>query len=127
MIKKAALCPAKLPLDIPSYIFILVWISGFLKISNTSGDPINVREKPNKISSIVKKAWEDEYQANIKIIRWSKSIALNDNPQDLDDWDLPNDLADQLEMMEPAERQQVLAELSSGSDFWDEDSEMLYE
>ena len=81
-----------------------------------------------------RQGWEAEYKANIKTVQWSRSLVYDDSPfldheePDLSDYALPPDIVEQLEEMEPAERQSVLDELAVRPDLWGEESEvMLYE
>ena len=76
-------------------------------------------------------AWKQEYQANIKAVSWR---GLSSAPGetligvDLDDYSVPADLIEQLEEMEPEERQMVLDELAGRPDLWNEECEvMLYD
>ena len=81
-----------------------------------------------------KEEWEAEYKANIKAHSWSRGLVCDDevfgSPKEcgLSDYSLPQDILEQLEEMEPAERQAVLDELTVRPDLWGEESEvMLYE
>jgi len=77
------------------------------------------------------KAWEKEYQAHIQPVRLSQTTMQNDGVDNgTDDWEacaLSSDIIDQLEMMEPAERQMVWDELAGRSSLEQEESEVLYE
>jgi hypothetical protein len=74
--------------------------------------------------------WEDEYNANIKVVTWSHSVVNEDKlfidseEPDLDDYSLSQDILEQLEDMEPAERKMVLDELAARPDLWS-DEEVL--
>jgi proteasome lid subunit RPN8/RPN11 len=76
--------------------------------------------------------WEAEYQAHIKTKKWSRSLLCDDKlfldaeEPDLRDYSLPQDILEQLEEMEPAERQVVLDELAIRSELWDEESEVVF-
>ena len=78
--------------------------------------------------------WEAEYKANIRPAELSRGLvfdveALLDSAEPgLSEYCLPQDILDQLEEMEPAERQAVLDELVIRPDLWSDESEvMLYE
>ena len=76
-------------------------------------------------------AWEAEYQANIQKTTWShRPIRTDELLLDTDElaWEessLPQDILEQLEDMDPAERQAVLDELAIRTDLWDEEREVL--
>ena len=73
--------------------------------------------------------WEAEYKANIKAVSWRDSFsALGETVigDDLDDYSLPADMIEQLEEMEPEERQMVLEELAVRPDLWDEECEVIH-
>ena len=79
-------------------------------------------------------AWELEYRANIKAHLLSRGLVCGDEglldseELDLSDYSLPQDILEQLEEMEPAERKAVLDELAGRPDLWTEESEvMLYD
>ena len=78
-----------------------------------------------------REAWEAEYKANIKAHSWSRGVLCDDeillDPQELDlsDYALPQDILEQLEEMEPAERRSVLDELAGRPDLWTEESEVM--
>ena len=69
-------------------------------------------------------AWEAEYQANIKKVVMSRGLVFDDEyskapeASELGDYSLPEDILEQLQMMEPVERQAVLDELAVQSDIW---------
>ena len=78
--------------------------------------------------------WKAEYTANIKAAELSRGLVFDDGvfadstEPDLSEYSLPQDILDQLEEMEPAERQAVLDELAIRPDLWGDESEvMLYE
>ena len=77
-------------------------------------------------------AWQAEYQANIKATAWNRSWVFDDEvlvdstEPDLDEYSLPQDIVEQLEEMEPSERQAVLDELAVRPDLWDQESEVMY-
>ena len=72
-------------------------------------------------------AWEAEYKANIKAARWSRNVVYEDETSfattgsDISEYSLPQDLLEQLEEMEPAERKAVLDELAVRPDLWGEE------
>ena len=76
-------------------------------------------------------AWQKEYETNIKALAWPGASLGNNGgsmESDLDYYSIPDDLIEQLEEMEPAERQAVLDELAVRPDLWSQESEvMLYE
>lgn len=75
---------------------------------------------------------EAEYKANIKVTSLSRGLVFDDEvlvdstEPDLNEYSLPQDLLEQLEEMEPAERQAVLNELAVGPDLWGEESEVVF-
>ena len=78
-------------------------------------------------------AWEAEYKANINAGRWSLLDAQEDfgrdfgAPSDLTRRSVPDDWMEELEAMEPAERQLVLDELAGRPDLWGDREEVSYE
>jgi len=78
-------------------------------------------------------AWEAEYKANINAGRWSLLDAQEDfgrdfgAPSDLTRRSIPDDWLEELEAMEPAERQLVLDELAGRPDLWGDRAEVSYE
>jgi len=79
------------------------------------------------------KAWDAEYIANVKVTTWLSSFDRNSdkNDQSLDtndfsDYALPYDFINELERMEPVERQFILDELADKPELWDEESEVMY-
>jgi len=77
-------------------------------------------------------AWEDEYKTNIKTASTSRDLVFEDEVRvdstepDLSEYSLPQDILEQLEDMEPAERQAVLDELAVRPDLWGNESEVVY-
>ena len=78
-------------------------------------------EKPFGPSDV--KSWEKEYKANIKPHQQSDLTLIEQYDLESHDWALSNDMVDQLELMEPEERQMVMAELADRADLWQEESE----
>ena len=70
-------------------------------------------------------AWEKEFQSNIISFQPIQTAALELDSFNLDGRSLPAVLVEQLDLMEPEERRQVLEELSFRFDPWDEDCEVL--
>jgi len=73
-------------------------------------------------------AWDAEYEANVKATNWlsesdtdSKATSVKD---DFSSYALPYDFLDELEKMEPVERQFILDELADRPDLWDEEGVM---
>ncbi len=73
--------------------------------------------------------WEAEYKANIDATPWSWGIDIHDDfrrhtekpaglSSDLSQISVPDDWMEELEAMEPAERQLILDELASRPDLW---------
>jgi len=79
-----------------------------------------------------KEAWKAEYKANIKTCTWSHGLVYDDDilgdakDADNSDYCLPQDIIDQLEEMEPAEREAVLDELAVRSDLWSSEEEEVF-
>jgi hypothetical protein len=77
-----------------------------------------------------KNLWDAEYQANIKAGDWLGEYGKKDQTRsienDVTSYALPYDFVNELEKMEPAERQLVLDELADRPDLWDEESEAMY-
>ena len=74
-------------------------------------------------------AWEDEYQANIKggiSTGIFGGTGLVDLAEEFYDYSYPQDWIEQLEMMDPDERKQVLDELADRPELWSE-KEVIYE
>jgi proteasome lid subunit RPN8/RPN11 len=69
------------------------------------------------------KTWEEEYTANIKPVHLSDTKIKDHYDLESDDWTLPSDIVDQLKLMEPEERQNVMDELAGRADLWHEESE----
>ena len=70
------------------------------------------------------KAWEEEYSDHIKSIHPSNMRAKDHYDLESDDWALPGDIVDQLEMMAPEERQNVMDELAGRADLWQEERQV---
>lgn len=76
--------------------------------------------------------WEAEYQANIKAFAWSKNVVYEEEAciaatgYEVNECALPQDVLEQLEEMEPAERKAVLDELSVRPDLWGEEEVMQW-
>ena len=71
--------------------------------------------------------WDAEYATNIKAVEWPNKHPVEETTltrNELCDYALPYDFLDELEKMEPAERQFVLDELSERPDLWDEEGVM---
>jgi len=72
-------------------------------------------------------SWEAEYQANIKVESWSHKVVyeeetgLANTEYEISEYDLPPDILEQLEAMEPAERKAVLDELVVRPELWSEE------
>jgi len=87
------------------------------------------------------KAWKKEYRANVteeKILSLGGSKKKNASAQENEleifggqeyqtEMFAPEDMIEELEMMHPAQRQAFMDELAVRSDFWDEESEVLYD
>ena len=77
--------------------------------------------------------WQAEYQANIKVASLSRGLVFDDEilldstEPDLQEYSLPQDILEQLEDMEPAERQAVLDELAGRPDLWAQEEVMFYD
>jgi hypothetical protein len=82
------------------------------------------------------KLWDDEYQENITVGTWLSQIGDNATigntidkditpKTDISSLAMPYDFIDELEKMEPAERQFILDELADRPDLWDEE-EVMY-
>jgi len=72
-------------------------------------------------------AWNTEYAANIKATKWFDdrvSQRSDSIDHDLNGYALPYDFIDELEKMEPAERQFILDELAESPELWDEEGVM---
>lgn len=74
--------------------------------------------------------WNAEYKANVTIDNWLNTTGGNNKQTsdniDLDSYALPYDFIEELEEMNPVERQIVLDELAARPDLWDEESEVMY-
>ena len=77
-----------------------------------------------------KNIWDAEFQANIKAGDWlseyDKKGQIHSVKSDDTGYALPYDFINELEKMEPAERQLILDELADRPDLWDEESEAMY-
>lgn len=75
------------------------------------------------------KAWDAEYEANIKATNWLSEFDNNKETasvkNDHSSYALPYDFINELEKMEPAERQFILDELADRPQLWDEESEVM--
>lgn len=72
--------------------------------------------------------WDAEYAANVEATEWLSSRASREDDSkkhDLSGYALPYDFVDELEKMDPAERQFILDELAVRSDLWDEEEEVV--
>ena len=72
--------------------------------------------------------WDAEYASNVKAAKWLSSRAgkISDSTkQDLSGYALPHDFVDELENMNPTERQFILDELAVRPDLWDEEEEVI--
>ncbi len=68
--------------------------------------------------------WEKEYQKNIHAVSWTHGTVKDQGvvtEYDLEDYALPSDILEQIEDMEPEERQYVLDELAVRPDLWGEE------
>jgi len=78
-------------------------------------------------------AWKEEYKANIKASKWPGGRVYDDEIFDdtrdsnINEYCLPQDIVEQLEEMEPAERQAVMDELAIRPDLWDSEEVMFYD
>lgn len=74
--------------------------------------------------------WDAEYQANIKAGTWLGEYDNKDQTHplksDVTGYALPYDFINELEKMEPVQRQLILDELADRPDLWDEESEAMY-
>ncbi len=73
--------------------------------------------------------WDSEYSANIKAEEWLSSRIHKDDDStkhDLSDYALPYDFVDELEGMNPDERQFMLDELGARPDPWDDEREVFF-
>ena len=74
-------------------------------------------------------AWDAEYKANIKATKWlsefdncNETASVKNNHSS---YALPYDFINELEKMDPAERQFILEELAGRPELWDEESEVM--
>jgi proteasome lid subunit RPN8/RPN11 len=76
-------------------------------------------------------AWEAEYNSNIITsateLFFGGYQGFDPLETGLADCSVPNDWLEELEAMEPAERQMIMDELATRPDLWEEESEALYE
>ena len=75
-------------------------------------------------------AWDVEYKKNVKAVDWfTEPDSINETTITRNDYSslaLPYDFIEELEKMEPQERQFILDELAERPDLWDEESEVMY-
>ena len=74
-------------------------------------------------------SWDIEYTANVKAVDWLSSFNTDTKSlvtDDFSDYALPYDFINEIEKMEPAERQFILDELADRPELWDEESEVMY-
>ena len=91
--------------------------------------PVEVDYRPPFAASD-RDAWETEYQANIRPGRWDELLGSCQGFEletDLAGCSAPDDWLEDLEAMEPAERQAVLDELAARPDLWEQGSEVLHD
>jgi len=72
--------------------------------------------------------WDAEYASDVKAAEWlsSRASKISDSTkQDLSGYALPHDFVDELENMNPTERQFILDELAARPDLWDEEEEVI--
>ena len=70
--------------------------------------------------------WGAEYQKNIRAVSWTHGLEKDKEvvtKYDLENYARPSDVLEQIEEMEPEERQYVLEELAARPDLWMEESE----
>ena len=72
-------------------------------------------------------AWEAEYKANVHADTWPWGLNGRDGPNEgadrtaeMNRFSVPDDLMQEIEALEPAERRQVLDELAGRPDLWDD-------
>lgn len=72
--------------------------------------------------------WDAEYAANIEVEHFTSCFGNSGTSveNELSDYALPYDFIDELENMEPTERQFILDELSARPDLWDEQEEEVF-
>ena len=77
--------------------------------------------------------WEAEYKANIKVASFSHRLVFDDEvlaeptEANLDEYCLPQEILEQLEEMEPAERKMILDELAARPDLWADEEVVPYD
>ncbi len=77
-----------------------------------------------------REAWKSEYKANIKADSWltfgsRRNERFESEPETADLW-AADDWLDAFETLEPDQRQLVLDEITSRSDLWDQESEVMW-
>ncbi len=73
-------------------------------------------------------AWQAEYDANIQVSDWAhekRSFGINEE-REFVEYSLPQDIIEQLEELEPAERRAVMDELSVRPELWEDESEVMF-
>jgi len=73
--------------------------------------------------------WDEEYQVNIEADHLYERLSNSKNTltdNDFSNYVLPVDVIDQLENMEPCERQFILNELAARPDLWNEETEDIF-
>ena len=73
-------------------------------------------------------SWEAEYRANIKASSWARLDAIGSpllEGTGFTECDLPEKWLDELEGMDPADRQMIMEELAARPDLWGEESEVI--
>jgi len=77
-----------------------------------------------------KEKWDAEYIANVTIDNWLSDFNAEDKKMvtaaGLDNYALPYDFIDELEQMEPSERQFILDELAARPDLWDQEEQEVF-
>ena len=69
-------------------------------------------------------AWESEHKANVKAGKWDSCFGSHADlsiAEDLSCYSCPDDWLEELEAMEPQERQLIMAELAARPDLWEEE------
>jgi len=81
-------------------------------------------------SSSDRRTWDTEYKKNVEAIDWfSEPESIHEKKiyhNEYSSLALPFDFIEELENMEPQERQYILDELADRPDLWDEESEVMY-
>lgn len=74
-------------------------------------------------------AWKEEYDANINPVTWTTTLGTEKEKGKgmfgCDDYCFPTDVIEQIEEMDPTERQFVLNELAERPDLWNDESEVF--